>query len=142
MGFFSFPNVTKPEDIKIGIYTILKNERKFIDRYLAWCKESDGVWLLDTGSTDGSYEYLCELAEKPEWKDKLFVEQKIYNPFRFDTARTDNMRMVPPPEEEHGVDVLVQVDLDEVMIQGWKQAFQRTAFEHPNFDRLQYFFAK
>ena len=138
---FEFPNATKPEDVRIGIYTILKNERKFIDRYLGWAKEADGIWLLDTGSTDGSYEYLCELVEKPEWKDKLFVEQRIYNPFRFDTARTDNMRMVPLPEEKHGVDILIQVDLDEIMIQGWKQAFQKAAFEHPDFDRLQYLYA-
>ena len=137
---FRFHGVEKPEDIKFGTYTILKNEMKFIDRFLAWAKECDGIWLLDTGSTDGSYEYLCELAEKAEWKDKLFVEQKIITPWHFGNARTENMKMIPSVEEG-GPHMLVQVDLDEIMTNGWKQDFQQAAFEHQDAERLTYLYS-
>ena len=137
---FKFIGVEKPEDIRICVYTILKSEMKFIDRFLESVKDACGIYLLDTGSTDGSYEYLCELAEKPEWKGKLFVEQKIYKPFRFDVSRTDNMRMIPPPEEG-GPHCCFQVDLDEVLSPGWLPDFQKVCFEHPDFDRLNYLYA-
>ena len=88
--------VEKPEDIRICVYTILKSEMKFIDRFLASVKDACGIYLLDTGSTDGSYEYLCELAEKPEWKGKLFVDQKIITPWHFGNARTENMKILCP----------------------------------------------
>lgn len=140
MEEFRFKDVTKPEDIRIGTYTILKNEMKFIDRFLAWAKVCDGIWLLDTKSTDGSYEYLCELAEKPEWKGKLFVEQKEIIPWHFGNARTENMKMIPTVENG-GPHVLIQVDLDEVMTDGWKEDFQKIAFEHQDFERLTYLYA-
>lgn len=140
MEEFKFKDVTKPEDIRFGTYTILKDEMKFIDRFLKWAKVCDGIWLLDTGSSDGSYEYLCELAEKPEWKGKLFVEQKKIVPWHFGNARTENMRMIPTIEEG-GPHMLIQVDLDEVMSDGWKEDFQKTIFEHQNAERLTYLYA-
>ena len=139
MEEFKFKDVNKPEDVRIGTYTILKNEMKFIDRFLDWAKVCDGIWLLDTGSTDGSYEYLCKLAEKPEWKGNLFVEQKVITPWHFGNARTENMRMIPTVEEG-GPHVLIQVDLDEIMSDGWKEDFQKAAFEHQAFERLTYFY--
>lgn len=137
---FYFHGVLRPQNIKIGTYTILKNEKKFIDRFLSWAKECDGIWLLDTGSTDGSYEYLCELSKEPEWKDKLFIKQEIFNPWHFGKARTENMKMIPPVEKG-GPHILIQVDLDEVMVEGWKQDFQKAAFEHQDFERLTYLYA-
>lgn len=132
--------VEKPEDIRICVYTILKNEMKFIDRFLASVKDACGIYLLDTGSTDGSYEYLCELAEKPEWKEKLFVDQKIITPWHFGNARTENMKMIPPTEEG-GPHYCFQVDLDEVLTEGWLSDFQKVAFEHPEAERLTYLYA-
>ena len=137
---FKFAGVTKPEDITFGVYTILKNEKKFIDRFLSSITDADGVYLLDTESTDGSYEYLLELAEKPEWKGKLFVDQQVFTPWHFGHARTANMRMIPPPEDG-GPMVLLQLDLDEVMAEGWKADFQKVAFEHQDFERLTYLYA-
>ena len=46
---------------KICVYAICKNESKFIDRWYNSVKEADYVCVLDTGSTDDSYEKLKKL---------------------------------------------------------------------------------
>lgn len=45
-------------DKKICVYAIAKNEMKFIDLWLDSMKEADYIVVLDTGSTDGTYEFL------------------------------------------------------------------------------------
>ena len=47
---------------KICVYTICKNEIKFIDRWFNSVKEADYICVLDTGSTDGSFEKLQKLG--------------------------------------------------------------------------------
>ena len=37
---------------KICVYTICKNEEKFVDRWFHSMKEADAIYVLDTGSTD------------------------------------------------------------------------------------------
>lgn len=73
-------------------HTILKNEIKYIDKWLEYTKDMDYRVLLDTGSTDGSWEYLQELAKEDS---SLIIEQKIFSPWRFDVARMYNLNMVP-----------------------------------------------
>lgn len=51
--------------------------------------EADYIVVLDTGSTDGSYEMLKEDSRI------TCVEQKIINPWRFDVARNESMKLVP-----------------------------------------------
>jgi len=45
-------------DKKICIYAICKNEMKFVETWLNNMSEADYIVVLDTGSTDGTYEYL------------------------------------------------------------------------------------
>jgi hypothetical protein len=75
---------------KTAVYTILKNELKYIDKWLYYAEPFDYKVLLDTGSTDGSWEYLKSLNDP-----KLIIEQKIFDPWRFDTARKHNISMIP-----------------------------------------------
>lgn len=74
--------------------------------------EADYICVLDTGSTDGTHERLLEWQE--EYKDKLFVSQKTYEVWRFDTARNDSMELIP-----EDADILVCTDLDELFESGW-----------------------
>lgn len=91
---------------KTAVYTILKNERKNIDRWLHYAKPFDYYVLLDTGSTDGSWEYLCDLAKNDP---KFIIDRKDYaDEFRFDVARIHNLGMVP-----HDVTWCLSPDLDE-----------------------------
>lgn len=77
---------------KTAAYTILKNERQYIDKWLYYTQFYDYRVLLDTGSTDGSWEYL---QEKAKTDPGLIIEQKIWDPWRFDLPRIYNLGMVP-----------------------------------------------
>lgn len=77
---------------KTAVYTILKNEKKYIEKWLYYAESFDYRVLLDTGSTDGSWELLQEYAAKDP---NLIIEQKTFTPWRFDTARKYNMTMIP-----------------------------------------------
>lgn len=77
---------------KTAVYTILKNEKKYIEKWMYYAQPFDYRVLLDTGSTDGSWELLQEYAAKDP---NLIIEQKIFTPWRFDVARKYNLNMVP-----------------------------------------------
>ena len=77
---------------KTAVYTILKNESKYIEKWLYYADPFDYKVLLDTGSTDGSWELLQEYKEKDP---KLIIEQKIIDPWHFANARKYNMTMIP-----------------------------------------------
>lgn len=77
---------------KTAAYTILKNERNYIDKWLHYTKDYDYRVLLDTGSDDGSWEYLQKCARSDS---NLIIEQKIWDPWRFDFPRIYNLSMVP-----------------------------------------------
>lgn len=102
-------------DKKICVYAICKNEIKFIDKWFSSVKEADYICVLDTGSTDGSFEKLKSLG--------IITEQKIYSNFRFDLARNESLTLIPDD-----TDICVCVDLDEQFESGWakklKQAWQ------------------
>lgn len=97
--------------MKIIIYAIAKNEAKFAERFMSSCAGADGVYVLDTGSTDGTPELLRELG--------AHVETAIIDPWRFDTARNVSLGMLP-----EDVDVCICLDLDEVLCPGWREALE------------------
>lgn len=43
---------------KICIYAICKNEEKYIDTWYNSVKEADKIFILDTGSTDNTFNLL------------------------------------------------------------------------------------
>ena len=94
--------------MKICVYAICKNEEKFVDRFYESAKDADGIYVLDTGSTDDTVNKLKSHC--------IVVEQKIINPWRFDVARNLSLDLVP---EDY--DVCVCLDLDEVLVNGWKE---------------------
>lgn len=95
-------------DKKVCVYAICKNEMKYLDKWLTNMSEADYVVVLDTGSTDGSFEFL------KEDKRCTRVEQKIIDPWRFDVARNESMKLCP-----EDTDIYVCTDPDELFIEGW-----------------------
>lgn len=93
---------------KICVYAICKNEKQFVEKWLNNMSEADYVVVLDTGSTDGTYEMLQQ--DKRVTK----VEQKIYDNFRFDVARNDSMKLCPDD-----ANILICTDFDELLNPGW-----------------------
>lgn len=108
---------------KICVYAIAKNEEKFVDRWFNSVKEADYIYVLDTGSTDNTVDKLKELG--------VVVNQKIIDPWKFDVARNEALKMV-----KDDVDICVSIDLDEVLLPGWKDELGKIWDE--NVTRLHY----
>lgn len=99
--------------MKVAIYTICKNEKKYISRFLKNIQDADYICLLDTGSTDGTWEYLKNTQKKTDFSKKLIIAQKIFENFRFDTARNEALLLVPKD-----ADICVKLDIDEYFSKG------------------------
>lgn len=108
---------------KICVYAISKNEEKFVDRWMDAVLEADKVYVLDTGSTDNT-------VEKLESRGAI-VKQKEFNPWRFDVARNESLDMIP-----EDTDICVCLDLDEVIMPGWRKKLENVWEE--NLNRLRY----
>jgi len=98
--------------LRVYVYAICKNEEKHAARWMRSMSEADGVYVLDTGSDDGSVGALRELG--------AVVMQRRIEPWRFDTARNISMEMIP-----QDADICVCTDLDEVFRPGWREGFER-----------------
>ena len=100
-----------PNNLKICIYAICKNEEAFVDRWYNSMKEADEIVVVDTGSTDNTVQKLKSLGIK--------VYQKIFSPWRFDKARNYSLSKI-----SSDVDVCMSTDLDEVFEQGWRKKIE------------------
>lgn len=113
---------------KICVYAICKNEMQWIDRWLDNMGEADYIVVLDTGSTDGSFE---KLSNDPR---VTRVEQEIISPWRFDVARNESMKLCP-----EDANILVCTDFDELFNPGWATILRANWKE--DYDRCHYTYA-
>lgn len=97
---------------RVYVYAICKNEESFAARWAASMQEADGIYVLDTGSTDQTVEILRALG--------VHVKQEKIEPWRFDTARNRSLELVP-----QDADLCVCTDLDEVFEPGWRAAMEK-----------------
>ena len=98
---------------KIYVYAICRDEEKFALRWAASMSEADGIFVLDTGSTDRTAELLQSCP-------KVTVFSKKIEPWRFDTARNLSLSLVP-----EDADLCVCTDLDEVFRPGWRACAEK-----------------
>ena len=96
---------------KICVYAICKNEEKFVERWVKSMSEADEIYVLDTGSTDNTVSKLKKLG--------VNVVSKKINPWRFDSARNESLKLVP-----NDYDICVCTDLDEVFKPGWRKKLE------------------
>ena len=97
--------------MKVMVYAICKNEAAFAERWMVSMGEADGVYVLDTGSDDGTAERLRALGA-------VVAEERI-TPWRFDAARNRSLALVP-----EDADICVCTDLDESFRPGWRAALE------------------
>ena len=93
--------------MKICVYAISKNEEKFVNRFVDSLQDADGIYVLDTGSTDNTVNLLERRG--------VTVKKEIINPWRFDVARNLSLEMVPDDTE-----TCICMDLDEVIEERWR----------------------
>lgn len=109
--------------MKVCIYTICKNEEKFVSRFLHTAKEADAIYVCDTGSSDDTVKLLREGG--------AIVHEICVDPWRFDVARNSSIHVIP-----EDFDVIVCIDLDEMLTPGWRAALERAWT--PETTRLRY----
>jgi glycosyltransferase involved in cell wall biosynthesis len=103
--------VVEKRKVKVAVYTIALNEEKFVKRWYESVKEADYILIADTGSTDSTAETAKELG--------INVVQITVNPWRFEVARNASLAVLPP-----AIDYCVSLDMDEIMLPGWKDHLQ------------------
>ena len=108
---------------RIYVYAICKNEEAFAARWAESMAEADGIYVLDTGSTDRTVEILEQ--------NGVHVTKARVEPWRFDAARNRSLRLVP-----EDADLCVCTDLDEGFHPGWRTAMERAL--HGGAKRLRY----
>ena len=111
--------------MKICVYAIAKNEIKFLNRWYNSVKEADYVCVLDTGSTDGTFEKFKDLG--------IITKQINYQNFRFDVARNDSMKLIPDD-----ADICVCVDIDEFFVSDWTQILKNNWTDNATQARYRY----
>lgn len=100
---------------KICVYAICKDEIQNVDQWLDSMSEADYIVVLDTGSTDGTFE---KLKVDPRVTK---VQRGNIKPWRFDVARNRSMRLVPKD-----ANILLCTDLDERLEPGWGDIIRAT----------------
>jgi glycosyltransferase involved in cell wall biosynthesis len=101
---------------KIAVYTIALNEEKFVERWYESAKDADYLLIADTGSTDGTRETAIKLG--------INVIDITVRPWRFDDARNASLAALPAD-----IDMCVQLDMDEILLPGWRQEIENALTE-------------
>ncbi len=114
-----------PKRLKIAVYAISKNEEQFVKRFCDSAKDADLILIADTGSTDDTVNIAKECGAE--------VHDIQIRPWRFDKARNAALAKLPAD-----VDVAVSLDLDETLVEGWREAIEHAWI--PGSTRLRYGF--
>ncbi len=112
--------------LKVYVYAICKNESKFVNSFVKSMSEADGIYVLDTGSTDNT---VAELK-----KYHVHVKSEKIEPFRFDIARNKSLDMVP-----QDADICVCTDFDEAFEPGWRETLENIWLKE-NPTRIEYLY--
>lgn len=111
--------------MRVAVYAIAKNESKHVERWAKSAKDADYTILVDTGSTDDTVELGL--------KHGVTVHQRKIVPWRFDTARNVALALVPDD-----VDYCIALDLDEILVDGWRDELEKAHAEGWTRPRYQY----
>ena len=115
----------------LTVYSICKDEINNVERFLNSFGKADYICVLDTGSTDGTWEYLQEQAKS---RSNLIIDQQIVKPWRYDKARNISMTLIPKE-----TNMFFMADLDEEIREddwvskvkdSWDPLFSRCIYDY------------
>lgn len=98
--------------MKVAVYTIALNETHFVQRWYESAKEADYLLIADTGSKDTTVDQAK--------KHGINVVSVSIKPWRFDDARNVALALVPAD-----VDYCIALDMDEVLVSGWREELEK-----------------
>ena len=110
--------------MKTAAYTICFNEIKKLDQWLFYTKDFDYRVILDTGSTDGTYEALKKVPG-------IILHQMRKEPFKFHEHRNFNLSMIP-----QDVDWCLSPDMDEYFSINVLKEMEKTVKENPTVNNI------
>lgn len=111
--------------MKVAVYTIALNEEQFVHSWWESAKEADYLLIADTGSTDGTVELAKSLG--------INVTSVVVKPWRFDMARNASLSALPAD-----IDYCIALDMDEVLLPGWRAHLEKAFVEKTTRPRYQY----
>lgn len=104
---------------KVCVYTICKNEINGIEKWYNSLSEADMIVLCDTGSNDGTWEYIKDKTNKDS---RFKVMQYIHNEeiFHFAKARNVSLDFVHEYcfDSDNTKWILIMLDIDEIFDEG------------------------
>ena len=100
--------------MKVAVYTIALNEEQFVERWAKSAIDADYLIIGDTGSTDRTVEIATSFTDK-----EITVVDLRISPWRFDDARNAVLSQVPLD-----ADYCIALDMDEVLVTGWKKSLE------------------
>lgn len=98
--------------MRVAVYTIALNEEQFVKDWHESAKEADYLLIADTGSTDNTVSYATDLG--------INVAHISIKPWRFDDARNASLAVIPDD-----IDYCIALDMDEVLLPGWKAELEK-----------------
>lgn len=111
--------------MRVAVHTIAKDEAAHLERWAKSAAEADLLAIADTGSSDCTPELAADLG--------IRVTPVSVHPWRFDDARNAGLASLPDD-----LDVIITLDLDEVLAEGWRESLERAAEEAPHARRWSY----
>jgi len=99
--------------MRVAVYSIALNEEQFVKAWYESAKEADYLLIADTGSTDGTVALAKSLG--------ITVVPISIKPWRFDDARNASLAAIPGD-----IDYCIALDLDEVLIPGWREELEKS----------------
>jgi hypothetical protein len=100
--------------LKIGVYSIARNEVKEVAGWLQATADADVRLVLDTGSTDGT-----DVALQRGGGGSVIVHHATIQPWRYDDARNAALALLPGD-----LDACIALDMDERLSPGWRTALE------------------
>lgn len=111
--------------LRVGVYAISLNESQFCEKWAKSAEDADYLLVADTGSTDDTVEILR--------RNGVHVADVKVKPWRFDDARNTSMSLLPSD-----LDVVIALDMDEVLVPGWRAKMESNWLEGCNRFRYKY----
>ena len=108
---------------KIAIYTIVKNQSRFVKNWIERAVEADGIFVLDMGSTDMTVENLK--------KTKALIGNYKGSTIRYDEARKQALDMIPAD-----YDMCMACDINDILPYGWTRLVRKKM--KPGIDIMSY----
>lgn len=99
-------------DRKVCVYTICKNEEYNVEKWFDCVKTANCVVVLDTGSTDNTWNILEKLSSQ---NNNLHIYKKEYDDLNFGEMRNDSLKLAKNLIDESNKWIMVNLDLDEFL---------------------------